>query len=128
MNSSTAPDVRPRDPGIDVDAIALAIDHARADRAGLPPRCVVNAGTDELVAHLRRLMSADEYGHDEPDRGAVRLLFRAAYRHLDVAVRPDATTPDAAAYAYWRTVASLTAAFGDLYQEMRQGAGETAEG
>ncbi|MGW1469502.1 hypothetical protein ACWCPT_34775 [Streptomyces sp. NPDC002308] len=117
MNTSTARDVRPKDPGIDVDAITDAIEHARADRAGVPPRTVVNAGTDELVAHLRKLMSADEYGHDEPDRGAVRLLFRAAYRHLSLAVRPDPSTPDLAAYAYWRTVASLTAAFRDLYCE-----------
>ncbi|MEU1089457.1 hypothetical protein ACFYPN_03910 [Streptomyces sp. NPDC005576] len=122
MNSSTAPDVRPKDPGIDVGAIADAIEHARADRAGVPPRCVVNAGTDDLVAHLRKLMSADEYGHDEPDRGAVRLLFRAAYRHLDIAVRPDADTPDLAAYAYWRTVASFAAAFRDLYCETGAGA------
>lgn len=85
---------------------------------------MINAGTDELIRHLRSLMAVDDYGHDEPGRGAVRVLFRVAYRNLDLAVRPDDTTSDDDAYTYWRTIASLTAAFRDLYvSRSREAAG-----
>ncbi|MCX4674508.1 hypothetical protein OG413_04095 [Streptomyces sp. NBC_01433] len=100
---------------IGIEAITTAVDHALAPRAVLPPRSVINAGTDELIGRLRSLMAVDDYGHDEPGRGAVRVLFRVAYRNLDLAVRPDDTTSDDDAYTYWRTIASLTAAFRDLY-------------
>ncbi|MGY3679970.1 hypothetical protein [Streptomyces sp. TE33382] len=111
----TGADVTPPRTSVDIEAVAAAVDHALATRPALPPRGVINAGTDQLIGQLRSLMALDDYGHDEPGRGAVRVLFRVAYRNLDRAVRPDETTSDADAYTYWRTVASLAAAFRDLY-------------
>ncbi|MFD9428679.1 MULTISPECIES: hypothetical protein [unclassified Streptomyces] len=115
-------DVAPPSELLDTEAIATVVDHALALRTTLPPRSVIDAGTDELICHLRLLMAVDDYGHDEPGRGAVRVLFRVAYRNLDLAVRPDDTTSDDVAYTYWRTIASLTAAFRDLY--VSEGASE----
>ncbi|MET8329240.1 hypothetical protein [Streptomyces sp. NPDC005181] len=101
--------------GIDVDAVVRAVDHALARPPARPPRDVIDAGTNELIGHLRALMAVDDYGHDQEGRGGVRVLFRVAYRNLDLAVRPDAATSDGVAFTYWRMIASLTAAFRDLY-------------
>ncbi|MFB6708922.1 hypothetical protein ACFCW6_29925 [Streptomyces sp. NPDC056333] len=101
--------------GIDVDAIARAVDHALTKRPTRPRRDVIDAGTDELIGHLRTLMAVEDYGYDQEGRGGVRALFRVAYRNLDLAVRPDGATSDAVAFTYWRMIASLTAAFRDLY-------------
>ncbi|WP_331736029.1 hypothetical protein OG333_37985 (plasmid) [Streptomyces anulatus] len=100
----------------DLDTVQRDVDHALSRRVELPPRSVIDAGTDALVQHLSRFMDYD-YGHDEQESGgiAVRNLYRVAERNLDVPVRPTPQTSHRAAYVYWHTVATLTTAFRDLY-------------
>ncbi|MFH8439355.1 hypothetical protein ACH4A3_29540 [Streptomyces sp. NPDC018007] len=100
----------------DLAAVQSDVDHALSRRTGLPPRSVINAGTDALVQHLRGFM-AYEYGMDRPESGgiAVATLRQVAERNLDVPVRPTDQTDHRAAYTYWNTLATLTLAFRDLY-------------
>ncbi|MFI1574115.1 hypothetical protein ACH4VQ_25275 [Streptomyces anulatus] len=100
----------------DLDTVQRDVDHALSRRIELPPRSVIDAGTDALVQHLSRFMDYD-YGHDEQESGgiAVRNLYRVAERNLDVPVRPAPQTSHRAPYVYWHTVATLTTAFRDLY-------------
>ncbi|MEV7897925.1 MULTISPECIES: hypothetical protein [Streptomyces] len=99
----------------DLGSVQQDIDHALSRRVELPPRSVIDAGTDALVQHLRRFMDFDFGEGDEEGGAAVRALYRVADRNLDVPVRPDATTGHHEAYTYWHTIANLTAAFRDLY-------------
>ncbi|MFC9033663.1 hypothetical protein [Streptomyces arboris] len=103
----------------DLESVQLDVDHALSRRVELPPRSVIDAGTDALVQHLRRFMDYD-YGRceEESGGGAVRNLYRVAERNLDVPVRPTPQTDHRAAYVYWHTVATLTTAFRDLYTKL----------
>ncbi|MFJ5740122.1 hypothetical protein [Streptomyces microflavus] len=113
MNRRPAAPAEARPP--DLDTVQREIDHALSRRAGLPPRSVIDAGTDALVHHLRQFMDFD-FGEDDEECGAaVRALYRVADRNLDVPVRPVAARGDSDAYTYWHTIANLTAAFRDLY-------------
>ncbi|MFJ9924386.1 hypothetical protein ACIRSF_34440 [Streptomyces rubiginosohelvolus] len=105
----------------DLDTVQRDVDHALSRRIELPPRSVIDAGTDALVQHLTRFMDYD-YGHDEQESGgiAVRTLYRVAERNLDVPVRSHSQTSHRAAYTYWHTVATLTSAFRDLYLTHRR--------
>lgn len=78
-----------------------------------------DAGTDALIAHLRRFMDYN-YGPDDGEGGiGVRNLLGIAERHLDVPVRPTPQTGHRTAYVYWHSVATLTAGFRDLYEASR---------
>jgi hypothetical protein len=100
---------------LDLDTVQRDIDHALSRRVGLPRRGVIDAGTDALVHHLRRLMSYN-YGPDEGTIGiGRRTLHDLAERNLAAPVRPTPQTSHRAAYLYWHTVATLTSAFRDLY-------------
>ncbi|KUJ60159.1 hypothetical protein ACZ90_64690 [Streptomyces albus subsp. albus] len=104
-------ETRPPDLGI----VQQDIDHALSRRVELPPRSVIDAGTDALVQHLLRFMDYD-YGADDEEGGvAIRALYRIVDRNLDVPVRPSAGTDHRYAYTYWHTIANLVAAFRDLY-------------
>ena len=54
--------------GIDVDAIARAVDHALTKRPTRPRRDVIDTGTNELIGHLRTLMAVEDYGYDQEGR------------------------------------------------------------
>ncbi|MFI0020093.1 hypothetical protein [Streptomyces griseus] len=103
----------------DLDTVQLDVDHALSRRVELPPRSVIDAGTDALVQHLRTFMDYD-FGQNEEESGgvAVRNLYRIAERNLDMPVRPTPQTDHRAAYVYWHTVATLTTAFRDLYKKL----------
>ncbi|MFJ8848406.1 hypothetical protein ACIRFF_36595 [Streptomyces cyaneofuscatus] len=110
---------------LDLDTVRQDIDHALSLRVELPPRSVIDAGTDALVAHLHRFMNYN-YGPDDAkvsDVG-VRNLLSIAERHLDVPVRPTPQTGHRAAYVYWHSVATLTAGFLDLYAASRPAEGK----
>ncbi|MCR8945147.1 hypothetical protein NW249_23810 [Streptomyces sp. OUCMDZ-4982] len=109
--SQTSAQARTRPP--DLDTVQQDIDHALSRRVELPPRSVINAGTDALGAHLHRFM-AYRYGQDD-ENDAVRTLREICARNLDVPVRPAPGTDHRDAYMYWHTIANLTAAFRDLY-------------
>ncbi|MFF2703667.1 hypothetical protein ACFVUQ_35545 [Streptomyces cyaneofuscatus] len=111
--SRPAAEVETRPP--DLVSVQRDIDHALSRRLGLPPRSVIDAGTDALVEHLRHLMDHDFGDGDEEGGVAIRALYRVTDRNLDTPVRPDATTAHHDAYTYWHTIANLTAAFRDLY-------------
>ncbi|MFI7291267.1 hypothetical protein ACIBRY_32140 [Streptomyces anulatus] len=65
---------------------------------------------------------------DDQESGgiAVRSLYRAAERNLDVPVRPTPQTGHRAAYVYWHTVATLTTAFRDIHLAHRRNADQKA--
>ncbi|MFD4224690.1 hypothetical protein [Streptomyces griseus] len=104
---------------LDLTTVQQDIDHALSSHVELPPRSVIDAGTDALIAHLRRFMDYN-YGPDDAEGGiGVRNLLSIAERHLDVPVRPTPQTSHRAAYVYWHSVATLTAGFRDLYVTSR---------
>ncbi|MEU3706958.1 hypothetical protein AB0E82_32230 [Streptomyces anulatus] len=105
---------------LNLDTVQSDIDHALSRRVELPPRSVIDAGTDALVQHLRRFMDYNYGPDDEENDGiAVRSLYCVAERNLNVPVRPTPQTGHRAAYVYWHAVATLTAAFRDLYVTRR---------
>ncbi|MEV7660099.1 hypothetical protein AB0O39_38855 [Streptomyces anulatus] len=111
LKAATAP-LSPRD----LDTVRQDIDHALSRRVTLPPRSVIDAGTDAMVQHLRTFMSHLNGPDGQASRNVdVPNLIRAAERNLDVPVRPTPQTSHRDAYVYWHTVATLTTAFRDLY-------------
>ncbi|MFC8703289.1 hypothetical protein ACFUIV_14060 [Streptomyces anulatus] len=101
---------------LDLDTIQHDIDHALTRRVELPRRSVIDAGTDALAHHLRRLMSYNYGPQSEGSTGnRMRTLCDVAERNLAAPVRPTPKTNHRVAYVYWNTLATLTAAFRDLY-------------
>ncbi|MEU5137461.1 hypothetical protein [Streptomyces californicus] len=100
----------------DLATVQKDIDHALVRRLGLPPRSVIDSGTDALTQHLRRFLGYD-YAMARHESGgiAVATLRRVCERNLDVPVRPTEATDTGEAFAYWRNLASLTTAFRDLF-------------
>ncbi|MEV5856714.1 hypothetical protein [Streptomyces anulatus] len=97
-------------------AALVLLDHALSRRVELPRRSVIDAGTDALVHHLRRLMSYNYGPQSEGSTGIqMRTLCNVAERNLAAPVRPTPQTNHRVAYVYWNTLATLTAAFRDLY-------------
>ncbi|MEU5289286.1 hypothetical protein N7925_35805 [Streptomyces sp. CA-278952] len=100
----------------DLDTVQQDIDHAFSRRVTLPPRSVIDAGTDAMVQHLRTFISHLNGPDARTSRNVdVPNLMRAAERNLDVPVRPTPQSTRRDAYVYWHTVATLTTAFRDLY-------------
>ncbi|MDQ0693576.1 hypothetical protein [Streptomyces sp. W4I9-2] len=101
---------------LDLDTVQHDTDHALSHRVELPRRSVIDAGTDALVHHLRRLMSYNYGPPSEESTGIqMRTLCVVAERNLAAPVRPTPQTNHRVAYVYWNTLATLTAAFRDLY-------------
>ncbi|WP_097977250.1 hypothetical protein [Streptomyces sp. gb14] len=100
----------------DLNGVQRDIDHALSRRITLPPRSVINTGTDVMVQHLRTFMHhlnrQDSMTAQSVD---VHNLLRAAERNLDVPVRPTPQTSHRDAYVYWHTITTLTTALRDLY-------------
>ncbi|WP_426501728.1 hypothetical protein [Streptomyces sp. D54] len=101
---------------LDLDTVQHDIDHALSRRVELPRRSVIDAGSDALVHRLRRLMSYN-YGPQSAGNTGIqmRTLCDVAERNLAAPVRPTPQTNHRVAYVYWNTLATLTAAFRDLY-------------
>ncbi|MFB8023528.1 hypothetical protein ACFC36_33700 [Streptomyces rubiginosohelvolus] len=101
---------------LNLETVQQDIEHALSRRVELPRRGVIDAGTDALVGHLRRLM---EFNYGPVDEGRVgtsmRTLHELAERNLAAPVRPTPRTSHRAAYVYWHTLATLTGTFRDLY-------------
>lgn len=101
---------------LNLDTVQHDIDHALSRRVELPRRNVIDAGTDALAHHLRRLMSYNYGLQSEGSAGSqMRTLRDVAERNLAAPVRPIPQTNHRVAYVYWNTLATLTAAFRDLY-------------
>ncbi|MFD4793219.1 hypothetical protein [Streptomyces anulatus] len=101
---------------LDLDTIRHDIDHALCRRVELPRRSVIDAGTDALTHHLRRLMNYNYGPQNEGSTGIrMRTLCDVAERNLAAPVRPTPQTNHRVAHVYWNTLATLTAAFRDLY-------------
>ncbi|MFJ3601032.1 hypothetical protein ACIPRU_31670 [Streptomyces sp. NPDC090126] len=100
----------------DLDGVQRDIDHALSRRLTLPPRSVIDTGTDVMVQHLR--MFLNHLARQEPAAGRSadeHNLMRAAERNLGAAVRPTSQTGHRDAYVYWHTVATLTTGLRDVY-------------
>ncbi|MFB7301437.1 hypothetical protein [Streptomyces rubiginosohelvolus] len=100
----------------DLDGVQRDIDHGLSRRITLPPRSVIDTGTDVMVQHLRTFMhhlnGQDGMAATNVD---VHNLVRAAEHNLDVPVRPTSQTSHRDAYVYWHTITTLTTALRDLY-------------
>lgn len=100
----------------DLDEVQRDIDHALSRRITLPPRSVIDTGTDVMVQHLRVFMNhlggkAGAAGRSADEHN----LMRAVERNLGAPVRPTSQTGHRDAYVYWHTVATLATALRDLY-------------
>ncbi|MFH8670222.1 hypothetical protein ACH4F3_35885 [Streptomyces anulatus] len=74
-------------------AALVLLDHALSRRVELPRRSVIDAGTDALVHHLRRLMSYNYGPQSEGSTGIqMRTLCNVAERNLAAPVRPTPQT------------------------------------
>ncbi|MFG3398833.1 hypothetical protein [Streptomyces parvus] len=100
----------------DLEGVQRDIDHALSRRITLPPRSVIDTGTDVMVQHLRTFMNHLN-GQDSMAAANVDMhnLIRAAERNLDVPVRPTPQTSHRDAYVYWHTITTLTTALRDFY-------------
>lgn len=97
---------------VDLAIISRTVERALADGPGLPERSWVDATTRQLLGQLSLLLLEDL---GDTDSAPVRELHRTAYRLLDRHGRPDAGTPTERAYAYLRTLATVTRAVAALY-------------
>ncbi|WP_157847614.1 DUF6415 family natural product biosynthesis protein [Streptomyces violens] len=98
---------------IDIDLINATIELALAPGVSMPSRDTIDGRTAELHKHLRHLMEAMDFRAKE--RPAVRALYRIAHGLLDLQKRPTAETTHYQAWDHMRNLATITAAFRDLY-------------
>jgi hypothetical protein len=86
---------------LDTDTITDTITMVQLMGLGTSPRADIDARTNELIGHLRELLTEPIWEGDEP---AIQ-LFRQAYRLLELSRRPSVDTSAFAAYAYMRELA-----------------------
>ncbi|POX43366.1 hypothetical protein C3486_00030 [Streptomyces sp. Ru73] len=98
---------------VDIDLINTTIELALVPGVSMPPRDAIDGRTVELHKHLRLLMEAVDFRAKE--RPAVRALYRVAHNLLDLQKRPTAETTHYQAWEHMRNLATITAAFRDLY-------------
>lgn len=97
---------------VDLVIISRTVERVLGRGTGLPERAWVDATTRQLQGQLSLLLLEDL---GDTDSVPVRDLHRTAYRLLDRHGRPDAGTPSAQAYAYLRTLATVTRGVAALY-------------
>lgn len=98
---------------VNVSLINTAIELALAPGVALPSRSSIDAYTQQLNTHLRALMSVvDVRSEHRPD---VRALSRVANQLIALENRPTVETPQYTAWDHIRNMATITAAYRDVY-------------
>ncbi|MEW2304651.1 hypothetical protein AB0958_32625 [Streptomyces sp. NPDC006655] len=96
----------------DTITVIQLMDLSRSTRAD------IDARTTECIGHLEELLAVD-LGADQDDE--VMVLFRRAYRHLDLSSRPTPSTSAYDAFVYMRETATITFALLKVYVTKNEG-------
>jgi hypothetical protein len=101
---------------LDTETVEDTIDMVQRMGLGTSPRTEIDARTNELIGHLRELLTEPIWEGDE----TTVQLFRHAYRLLELSRRPSVDTSAYAAYAYMRDLVLSATDLLKVYKEKNE--------